>query len=135
MFSDKSESAHKVVQNSACGQHKASVVDFITPEHVVVNTEFDTNRVKDSTVSKHKMFQSQVGWISSHNAGFPGRGKSNLDLVHKYEDASSVQVGKCYSIPLRNRYQLLETEQEDQVRTPNKTVTKIVLCRTGVGKP
>ena len=62
---------------------------------MVVNTEFSINRVKDSTVSKHKVFQSQVGRINNNqNAGFPGRGKSNLYPVNKYENASSVQVGK-----------------------------------------
>ena len=44
-------------------------------------------------------------------------GKSALDLVEIYDNTGSMDLGKCQSIPLNNRYQVLETLQEDQVNT------------------
>ena len=64
MLLDKSDSAQKVVHNSGRCQYKASMVDIIEPKHMVANTEYSTNRVKDSTVSKYKVLQSQFGRIN-----------------------------------------------------------------------
>ena len=82
---------------------------------VVVNTEFSTNKARDNTVSKDKHSQLQVDWINNHNVVFPDRGKSTSDAVHKCIEKGSTVMGECYSIPLSNRYEVLQFEQEDQV--------------------
>ena len=124
MLSDKSDSGQQVVHNSGRGQHKASVVD-----NFAVNTVFSSTKVKDSTVSKHRVLQSHFGWIKNHDVGSPVRGKPVSDPVEIYEDTGSMDLGKCQSIPLNNRYQVLE----DQVSTLVVTVIQIVICRTVVG--
>ena len=42
---------------------------------------------------------------------------SQSDLIHKHAHSSIMEVGNCYSMPTSNRYQILDTGQEDQLST------------------
>ena len=81
------------------------------------NTEFSTIKARDSTVSKHKRSQLQVDWINNHNVVLLDRCKSTSDPVNKCRKEGSTHMGECCFLPLRNRYQVLESNQEDQVST------------------
>ena len=117
VLSDKSDSGHKLVHKCGRGQYKASVVDISAPKNVVVSTEFTINKVKDSPVSKHKVFQSDLGQINIHIAGSLVIGKSTSDPVEIYEDKGRMDLAKCQSILFNNRYRVLEALWDDQAST------------------
>ena len=61
-----------------------------------------------------------MGWIVNQEIGVSDRKNLHSDPINRYPEAGSVQADSSYTVPVNNKFQALNVEQEMQVSTVNE---------------
>ena len=97
--------------------HQTPPGDQTALKQLVVNTDSNTSKVKESIVHINKHKYQNVGHNYMASQDKAANCKVNFDCVRKQLRPSSTQVSECYPIPTSNRCQLLDNDHEVQVNT------------------
>ena len=109
--------------------HRGHLIGHNTPQHsdpnalkqLMVNTGFNTYKVKRSIVNTSKQNHRKGGQIHTENdikAVSSGRGSNS---AHTQPLDSTIPVSDCYSIFTSNRFQLLNNIEDGSASTPDES--------------
>ena len=106
--------------------HQTPQGDQTALKQLVVNTDSNTSKVKESIhqINKHKY--QKVGHNHVDNQDNVVNCKVNSDCVGTQLRPSSTQVSECYPIPTTNRFHLLDNNHQVQVNTNAEGYSQIV---------
>ena len=106
--------------------HQTPQGDQTALKQLVVNTDSNTSKVKESILHINKQKYQNVGHNYVAKQDKAANCKVNFDCVWKQLWPSSTQVSECYPIPTSNRFQLLDNNHEVQVNTTAEVDSQIV---------
>ena len=122
----KHDNGHKSDTGRITAHHTTPQGDQNALKQLVVNTDSNTFKVKESIVNINKQNYHNVGHNYMAKQDKAGNSKANLNCGHKELRPNSRQVSECYPISTSNRFQLLDNNHEVQVNTTGEVDSKIV---------
>ena len=113
----KHHNGHKGGTGCITEHHTTQQGDPNAPKQLVVNTDYNTSKVKGSSVNINKQSYHKVGQTDIEKDTRAVRGNANSNPAHKQLQASTIQVSACYLVATSNRFQVLDNNQDVQVNT------------------